>query len=320
MNYSSLFPFIQTVRDFFKEQNFMDVLTPPIVENPGMEPHIHPFQIHSPYNKKNLPLFLHTSPEFNMKKLLSLKDPHLEKIFTINYVFRDEPDSPEHRKQFIMLEWYRAHATYEVIQKDLINLVLHTKDKLPSKLIKDELQNLNEIPVVSVQNIFQEILHFDILDFLNPKDLRQKMIKDFSFIPLSNQTHSFDDLYFLLFLNTIEPEIRKMNALIIDRFPAPLAALSEICADDPRVCKRFELYLMGSEIANCYQELTNPQEQKERFEIFQKEKHSLYDYELPWPMDFMQTLQRGIPASSGIALGIERLYMALTKDQKVFWD
>lgn len=320
MSYNHLFPFIQTVRDFFKEQNFMDVLTPPIVENPGMETHIHPFQIHSPYHKKNLPLFLHTSPEFNMKKLLSLKAPNLEKIFTISYVFRDEPDSPEHRKQFIMLEWYRAHATYEAIQKDLIDLVLYTKEQLPSELIKDELKNLKEIPVVSVQNIFQEILHFDILDFLNPKDLRQKMIKDFSFIPLSSQTHSFDDLYFLLFLNTIEPEIRKMNGLILDRFPAPLAALSEICQDDQRVCKRFELYLMGSEIANCYQELINSIEQEARFKIYQQDKLSLYNYELPWPTDFIQTLQRGIPASSGIALGIERLYMALTKDQSVFWD
>src|SRR5687767_3032706 len=105
----------QAIRDFFLERGFMDVLTPPMVPNPGMETHIHPFRVWSERGRAPTPFYLHTSPEFCMKELLS---EGMERIFTLSYCFRDEPSSPIHRPQFLMLEWYRANARYETIMDD----------------------------------------------------------------------------------------------------------------------------------------------------------------------------------------------------------
>ena len=102
------FELTQLIRNYFGQQGFLDVLTPPAVENPGMEVHIHPFQIHSVFHKKLNSVYLHTSPEFCMKELLTKEDENLHNIFTISYCFRDEPSSPIHRSQFLMLEWYRT--------------------------------------------------------------------------------------------------------------------------------------------------------------------------------------------------------------------
>src|SRR5688500_2752905 len=112
------FEFIQIIRNYFMEQGFLDVLTPPAVENPGMEVHIHPFQLHSVRSQTNVPLYLHTSPEFCMKELLADEKEQLDNIFSLSYCFRDEPDSPIHRSQFIMLEWYRKNERYEKIMQD----------------------------------------------------------------------------------------------------------------------------------------------------------------------------------------------------------
>src|SRR4051812_919411 len=94
------FELIQLIRNYFGQQGFLDVLTPPAVENPGMEVHIHPFQLHSVAKNNLKPLYLHTSPEFCMKELLTRTEEGLEKIFTLSYCFRDEPESPIHRSQF----------------------------------------------------------------------------------------------------------------------------------------------------------------------------------------------------------------------------
>src|SRR4051812_37719705 len=112
------FELIQLIRNYFGQQGFLDVLTPPMVENPGMEVHIHPYQIKSTRTNRDLPLYLHTSPEFALKQLLAA-DEGFDKIFSLGYCFRDEPSSPIHRSQFMMLEWYRKHERYEKIMEDV---------------------------------------------------------------------------------------------------------------------------------------------------------------------------------------------------------
>ncbi|MCO4753987.1 MAG: hypothetical protein KC478_05875, partial [Bacteriovoracaceae bacterium] len=106
------FALIQAIRNYFTEMGFVDVMTPPMVENPGMETHIHPFEVFSKYKGKSTNQYLHTSPEFHMKELLSLEEEQLDNIFNISYCFRDEPSSPIHRSQFLMLEWYRKNERY----------------------------------------------------------------------------------------------------------------------------------------------------------------------------------------------------------------
>jgi len=301
---------IQCIRDFFNNAGFLDVLTPPMVQNPGMETHIHPFEIIQAKDQQKTNLFLHTSPEFNMKKILASNEPDLEKIFTISYCFRNEPDSLIHRSQFIMLEWYRKNAHYQQIKTDLKKLVQTSLLTFQKPEVK--------ITERSVSELFQEFLDFEILDFLDSNELKIKIKKDFKEVPLPDCDLHWDDLYFLLFLNLVEPNINNFEALILDEYPAPLRALSTIKPTDSRVCERFEFYFKGVEIANCFNELTDFQEQESRFKIDSEVKKQLYQYSLPWPEEFLSTLKKGYPKSAGIALGVERLLQVLTDESSFF--
>lgn len=309
-----LFQLQQSIRDFFNKEGFIDVITPPIVENPGMETHIHPFAIHSVHQKKTHDLYLHTSPEFHMKELLS---QGMKKIFTMSYCFRDEPNSETHRKQFLMLEWYRANENYERIMEDTIQLFQFCYDQINTD--KKEVK----IKKVTVQKIFMAVLRFDILDYLDADKLFDKVKTEFNErISLSDNKddYAWDDLFFLLMYNYIEPEMKKDPFVLLYEFPAPLRALSTIKESDPRVCERFEVYCHGLEICNCFNELTDANEQVERFKKDSELKEEIYNYKLPWPNRFISSLERGLPKSAGIALGVERLLMAITAKEDVFFD
>lgn len=304
--HAAIFKFIQEIRDFFTNKGFVDVLTPPMVQNPGMEVHIHPFKVSSLRNKEN-PWYLHTSPEFHMKELLSLG---LGNIFTINYCFRDEPESPHHRPQFLMLEWYRQDDYYTSIMKDCEDLLTALA---PNESIKVERK--------TVQELFLEILNIDILNYLEIDLIKELIKNNFKDVPLpvNGEALNWDDYYFLLFLNKVEPELKNYPYLILDEFPFPLAALSTQKSSDPRVCERFELYINGIEIGNCFNELTKFDEQEERFLKQGQMKKDLYGIELPKPEILLNSLRRGLPPSSGIAIGIERLFSALFHKENPFW-
>lgn len=309
MSLSYQFKLIEAIRNFFTERNFTDVLTPPLVENPGMEPHIHPMKVSSAINRNELG-YLHTSPEFAMKNLLTREE--FKNIFTISYCFRDEPDSIHHRNQFLMLEWYRKNERYEKILEDTIDLIEHCFSSLDSD------REIN-FKVMTIEEIFNHYLDCDILE-LNTIDKISSYIKDnHSDIHVPSEELPWEDYYFLLFLNKIENKLKEYPFLILKEYPEQLKALSTIKESDPRVCERFELYIDGIEIANCYNELTNLKEQKRRFTEQAELKKDLYDYELPEPKQFYKTLEN-YPKSSGIALGVERLLMAITRkpDQAFF--
>lgn len=303
------FELIQLMRNFFLQQGFLDVLTPPAVENPGMEVHIHPFQLHSVHKKTNVPLYLHTSPEFCLKELLSLENEELDKIFSISYCFRDEPSSPIHRSQFLMLEWYRKNERYEKIMEDVEKLI-HYCMQAPSRLpIR---RDLKDAPVLkkTMRELFLEHLNVDVLNYLELSSIKE-LIKQFPEVPVPNTDLEWDDYFFLIYLNLIEPKIAHIPFLVLYEFPAPLSALSTLKESDPRVCERFELYIHGVEICNCFNELTSLKEQKKRFSEQKDLKRKLYGYSLPEPERFYHSLERGLPPSSGVALGVERLLHAL---------
>lgn len=313
------FELIQIIRNFFQEQGFLDVLTPPAVENPGMEVHIHPFQLHSVNQKQNRPLYLHTSPEFCMKELL-VSAEGFNRIFTLSYCFRDEPTSPIHRPQFLMLEWYRKHERYEAIMKDVEGLIRYSiqegmKKKFP---LRKELTHA-QLVKKTMQELFKEELGIDILEHLDIQSIK-KLLEKFPDVPVPNSELEWDDYFFLLYLNKIEPKISKYPILMITEFPAPLSALSTLKKDDPRVCERFEVYVNGVELCNCFNELTDAQEQRKRFKAQNELKKKLYNYELPEPKTFYRTMDKGLPSSSGIALGVERLLSSLFEIENPFYS
>lgn len=309
------FELIQLIRNFFTQQGFLDVLTPPAVENPGMEVHIHPFALHSVSKNKILKSFLHTSPEFCLKELLSDEAEKIDRLFSISYCFRDEPDSPIHRHQFLMLEWYRKHERYEKIMADveaLIEFCLQGPLPIRKDLLEAKLEKM------TMQELFREILNLDILNYLDVPSIK-RLLTQFPDVPVPQAELDWDDYFFLLYLNKIEPEIAKHPLLMIYEFPAPLAALSTLKSSDPRVCERFEVYVNGVELCNCFNELTDPAEQRRRFTEQNEVKKRLYGYELPEPKTFYRAMDRGLPPSAGIALGVERLLYALCEIENPFF-
>lgn len=294
------------------------MLTPPAVENPGMEVHIHPFQLHSVQNNSLKPLYLHTSPEFCMKELL-VSEEGLDKIFSISYCFRDEPESPIHRSQFLMLEWYRKNERYESIMHDteeLIQTVITEGQKkgfptrpelIGKKLIKKTMSEL-----------FREELNIEILNYLELNSIKN-LLKSFPEVPVPVAELEWDDYFFLLYLNKIEPVISKYPLLMITEFPSPLSALSTLKKEDPRVCERFEIYINGIELCNCFNELTDAKEQRERFKLQNELKQKIYQYKLPIPSNFYSAMDKGLPPSAGIALGVERLLYSIFKIENPFF-
>lgn len=256
-----LFILIQGIRNFFNEKGFLDVLTPPVVENPGMEAHIHSFKVKSSNpSLKNSLGFLHSSPEFFMKELLA--NGH-EKIFTLSYCFRDEPNSETHRPQFLMLEWYRRNEFYSSIMKDCDELIQYSLNFLKEKNIEINKSLLNQkVEKLKVDDLFKEYLGFSILNFLEPKDLKEKIKNDFNDLYSDHDDlWPWEDYFFLLFLNKIEPKLKEIPLVLVYEYPALLAALSTLNKENQNICDRFELYINGVEIANCFNELTDYEKQ-----------------------------------------------------------
>ncbi len=297
----------------------MDVLTPPAVENPGMEVHIHPFALYSVKNKTKSDLYLHTSPEFCLKELIS-GDEGLDKVFSLTYCFRDEPSSPIHRAQFIMLEWYRTGVRYDAIMKDVEDLISYSLEAGAAKglPVRHEFQAPVKLIKKTMQELFREHLNIDILQYLDVPSI-QKLLKTFPDVPVPQIDLEWDDYFFLLYLNKIEPQLAKTPLLMVTEFPAPLSALSTLKGSDPRVCERFEVYIRGIELCNCFNELTDLKEQKKRFKDQARLKNELYHYQLPEPLKFYQSMEQGLPTSSGIALGVERLLHSLFEIENPFF-
>ena len=310
MKTSSIFQLTTAINEFFNSQGFTQIYCPPVVENPGMETHIHPMKVLS-VNSDKPKGFLHTSPEFYMKKVLASSE--FENLFTLSFSHRDEPTSPIHRPQFLMLEWYRKNKTYLDIMEDTKRLI-----QFCYKAFEKEFKDFQ---VFTVSELFKRFLDFDILDYLDFTRLEKHIRKNHPDISLSNEMDSWewDDLFFILFLNKIEPELEKMGNIIIKDYPAPLAALSTLKTEDPRVCERFEVYINGIEIANCFNELTDKDELKERFDAQNDLKNKLYHYRLPEPEEFYKTMIN-YPASAGIALGVERLFQVITQQNDFLVD
>ncbi len=276
-----------------------------MVENPGMETHIHPFEVYKAKDKSSTGLYLHTSPEFHMKEFLSL-NPEAKNIYTLTHSFRDEPESDQHRTQFLMLEWYRQNVTYNKIMDDITDLM---------NFVSQEKVTVQKI---SISQIFNDLLQVDILNLSDPDQLRKIIHQSFPEVPLPTELMSWDDYFFLLFLNKIEPELEKIPFCILYDYPAQLAALSRLKKSDLRVCERFELYIHGVEIANCFTEETNVEVLKDRFHDQSLEKEKIYKYKLSDPKRFLESMNN-YPPSSGIAMGVERLYSALHK-KLFFYD
>lgn len=267
----------QQIRDFFTNNNFLEVETPIMVDIPGMEPHLSPFETTDGK-------FLNHSPELQMKKLLG---QGLERIFNITKVFRSGEKSNTHNPEFTMLEWYRRDADYNDMMTDCENLITSLTDKYKAPFKRK-----------TCQELFQEHLEID----LTSANFKEEAAKHTDI----SQLETWDEIFFKLFLNFIEPNLGPDPIFVTD-YPATQAALAKTKGF---FAERFELYIDGIELANAFSELTDSTEQRRRLKEEQEERRQMNKTVFPIDEEFLSALD-SIPQAAGIALGLDRLMMVL---------
>ena len=306
------------IRDFFLSQSFHETRTPLLVPCPGMEPHIRTFRTES---GASLP----TSPEFAMKRLLV---GGLEKIFQICPSFRLEPNSTTHHPEFIMLEWYRAYAGYQEIMKDTEQLFEAVARKVTGEpafhFQGKKVSVKSPWPRLKVRDLFETHAGVNLLVSTSVELLK----KDCTRLGLQTSTDdTWDDLYFRIWLNLIEPKLPEDQAVFVMRYPPSQAALAVVDQDPDgsHWARRFEAYAGGLELGNAFEELTDPVEQRKRFEKDMELREKTYGSEFPkTKLDegFLAALEEGMPPSGGIAVGVDRMVMLFADEpdiEKTLW-
>ncbi|HTH16087.1 MAG TPA: EF-P lysine aminoacylase EpmA [Magnetospirillum sp.] len=308
---------LAAVRAFFAARDFAEVETPCLQISPGLEPHLKAFATAFEDAWGNLPqvLYLHTSPEFTMKKLLVAG---VERLYQIARVFRNGERSDTHHPEFTMLEWYRAGGTVEQLMDDTEELVRACARAAGATHMAHQGRICDPfLPWrrLSVADAFFDYCDVDVLatapDPWNPD--RALIAAEARRLGISvSESDRWDDIFFKIMLDRIEPHLGFGVPVILHSYPVSMAALARPSPADPRVAERFEAYGCGVELCNAFGELTDPAEQRRRFQADMDLKEALYGERYPLDEDFLAALEAGMPASAGIALGLDRLVMLLT--------
>lgn len=308
---------IQGIRQFFIDQGFIEIETPYLVPSPGMEPHLSALEVFCtrPSGEK-FKRYLHTSPEYAMKKLLG---EGWDKIFQICRVFRDEEISTFHQIEFTMLEWYRTNADYFLIMEDCENLIEYLCQKiLGHNNFSYQGAQLDFTPPFRRLRVAEAMRIYGQVDIEKNRD-KESFLQEASHkgYPLDPQIeYSYDDIFFKIFLDKVEPNLGFPKPTILYEYPAPMAALARLKPDNPFWAERFELYIAGLELANAFSELVDAEEQRQRFFEEQELRARLGKPVYPIDEELLQALSH-LPPCAGIALGIDRLLMIFCNTAKI---
>ena len=297
---------IQTIREYFKDKGFHEVFTPIMVPVPSIEPNLEVFEteLRTSTGKKKR-AFLISSPEYAHKRLLAAG---IGNIFEITRSFRNEEEvSRLHSPEFTILEWYKINSDYKDTMRDFEDLFLKIigEDKL---VYQNEEYDLSlPWPRISVAEAFEKFARIDTETLLSEdKLLNAGRAKGYQV----EEDVTWEQMFYQIFMNEIEPELKKSHkpAFIYD-YPLAQASLSRPKKEDPRFAERFEVFLAGVELGNCFSELTDAEAQHKRFEADLAERKLLGKTEFPIDEDFIEALREGMPPTSGIAIGVDRLVM-----------
>lgn len=274
---------MDTIRSFFKNQGFKEVFTPTLVPIPSIEPNLEVFKTELRTSKGvKRDGYLIMSPEFSIKKLLAAG---IGNCFEITKCFRNEEEvSPLHNPEFTMLEWYRINADYKDVMNDFEQLLIGIIGSEKMVYQGQEYDLSSPWPRITVSDAFKKYANKDVLKVS-------------------------DEEFYKIFFNEIEPALAKSHKpFFIYDYPISQASLSRP-AKDPRFAERFEVFLAGVELGNCFSELTDGMEQKRRFEMDLAERKRLGKTIYPIDEDLIEALKSGLPPVSGIAVGVDRLIM-----------
>ena len=284
------------IRQFFLERSVLEVETPLLAHATVTDPHLHSFQTHYVLdNSQQQTLYLQTSPEFAMKRLLAAGSGP---IYQISKAFRNQGESGRyHNPEFSLLEWYRPHFNNHHLMeevKSLLKTLLDCGSAQRFSYAQSFQRYLNIDPHRATRENLKQILAHRKLSAEN--------------LGLSN----LNDYLNFLMAHVIEPQLPKQLIFIYD-FPVSLAALSKISSGNPAVAERFEVYLDGIELANGFHELSDAREQRQRFTDDLNERASRAYPSIPIDEYLLAALTHGLPNCAGVALGLDRLLMRVAK-------
>ncbi|WP_456416073.1 EF-P lysine aminoacylase EpmA [Thiolapillus sp.] len=283
---------LATVRQFFQQRGVVEVCTPVLSQAAGTDPSIEPLHTRytGPAYPQGLELFLQTSPEFAMKRLLAGGSGP---IYQIAQVFRDGEYGSRHNPEFTLLEWYRPGLDHHDLMKEVAALM---RACLGEKL---------EVEKISYTELFERQFGW------NPLQVKIRQLEDTAAlygVEAGNLEYR-DQWLDLLMSLVIEPILGKQGLTFIYDYPASQASLARLNPEDPRIASRFELYYQGVELANGFHELADAAEQRKRFvaENHQRRRRGLR--QLPVDENLLDALEQGLPDCAGVALGLDRLLM-----------
>jgi lysyl-tRNA synthetase class 2 len=272
---------LQRIRAFFVEQGYLEVETPLRVPTNAPEAHIDA-EVSGDW-------FLHTSPELAMKRMLAAG---YEQLFQLCRCWRQGERGERHLPEFTMLEWYRAGADYRVLMSECTELL---RSLVPEGSIswQGEMIDLTGTwPQLTVKQAFEEFASASLDEAI--------------------ATDRFEELL----TGEVEPQLGRQRPTFLTEYPTCMAALARKKPDDPSVAERFELYIAGMEMANAFSELTDPVEQRNRFEHDEADRRAAGKPPYPIAEKFLADLTT-MPDAAGIALGIDRLVMLLTDSRDI---
>lgn len=308
------------VRGYLADRDFLMIDPPGLQRSPGNETHLHAFSTVMIGNDgAGQAMYLHTSPEFTMKKLLAAGE---RRIASLQHVWRNRERSALHHPEFTMLEWYRAGESYEAIIRDCVALLALAAKATRAKVLRfrdRECDPFAEPERLSVVEAFSRYADIDLLATMDDdgatdgNKLATQMLAVGLDVP---EDRSWSYLFSRVLVEKIEPHLGIGRVTVLDRYPAAEAALARRTADDRRVSERFELYACGVELANGFGELTDAEEQRHRFAAEMNEKQRIYGERYPVDEDFLAALAL-MPEASGVALGFDRLVMLATAAPRI---
>jgi lysyl-tRNA synthetase class 2 len=311
---------VRAIRAWFEARDFVEVETPALQVSPGNEAHLHAFrtEIVQPTGERR-PLYLRTSPEFAAKKLLAAGEPRL---FELARVWRNRERGPLHHPEFTMLEWYRAGESYEALMADCAALLGVAARAAGAEALSwrgEILDPFAEPERLTLAEAFDRHAGMDLMAVLDDRDALAAAAQGQGIRTAPDDTWA--DLFSRVLVEKVEPRLGFGRPTLLCEYPVSEAALARPKAADPRVAERFELYALGVELANGFGELTDPAEQRRRFEAEMAEKARLYGERHPIDEDFLAALAV-MPQASGVALGLDRLVMLATgaaRIEQVLW-
>ena len=311
---------LTSVRRWFCARRFIEVQPAALQASPGNETHLHGFKTAlilpdgSPHDA-----YLHTSPEFAMKKLLTAGE---RKIFSLTNVFRNRERTALHAPEFAMLEWYRAHAPLERVIEDcaaVIALAAHIAGAKVFAYRGREASPFDPPERTTVRDAFRRYAGIDLYDslsrsgHLDTKAFAQQAA-DRGIRVASDDDWS--DIFSRVLTERVEPNLGIGRPTVLYAYPVSEAALAQVRSDDPRVAERFEFYCCGVELANAFHELRDPIEQRQRLALSMEKQQRIFGASHPVDEDLLAALA-DMPDASGAALGFDRLIMLATGAERV---